>query len=202
MGALLATLKKLAVLVVGVPVLLAIANGMGFDSGTGMLLALSFVAGLIFPDLDVLTGLIRTTFKTVLLVIFVILVVVGFPIIWGFASGFCPAGVIHSYLPVVDGLVTCQIILALLAVGVAYGAAELAVIGIPAKDSFHHWTSAILFSGGIALVAKILQLTEQSNVVGAGFGIGYLSHMAADMGKNKGDDSELMAKFGGKGKRK
>ncbi len=188
---LMATLKKLALLIVLPPLLLLAAAWADWSAAQAALLIAAYVAGMFFPDLDVITGLLRTTFRAVLLVILVVVAVVAFPTAWAHAGGYCPTGAIQGVLSNVDASIGCQIALAMVMVAAAWAATGLLVGWIPEKDSFHHWTSGILFSGGLALAARILHLTGDYMLLGAGFGIGYALHLIADNDKNAPDPGWL-----------
>ncbi|MDE1798523.1 MAG: hypothetical protein KGH63_03895 [Candidatus Micrarchaeota archaeon] len=191
MFGLMATLKKLALLIILPPLLLVGAAWANWSAGQAALLIAAYVAGMLFPDLDVITGLLRTTFRAVLLVFLVVIAVVAFPTAWAHAGGYCPTGAIQGVLSTVNAMIACQIALAMLSVAVAWAATGLLVGWIPEKDSFHHWTSGILFSGGLALVAGILRLTGDYLLLGLGFGVGYALHLLADNSKNQPDPGWL-----------
>ena len=90
MFGIVATLKKLALLLVLPPLLLLGAAWANWSAGQAALLIAAYVAGMCFPDLDVATGLLRTSFRAVLLVIMVVVAVVAFPAAWAHAGGLCP----------------------------------------------------------------------------------------------------------------
>ncbi len=63
------TLRKVALLATIPFVLLLIANALSLGPEASMLVVAGFAAGMLFPDIDVLTGFIRTSFQTMVLIV-------------------------------------------------------------------------------------------------------------------------------------
>ena len=61
-----------------------------------MLVVAGFAAGMLFPDIDVLTGFIRTSFQTMVLIVLMGFAILLFPVFWPMAQGVCPASSISS----------------------------------------------------------------------------------------------------------
>lgn len=174
------------VMALTVPLLILFASSrLLIPPSNAFCLIAAFWAGLIFPDIDVVTGFIRTTFQTMLLIVFMGGAVLMYPQLWGVATPYCPASDIHGILgPSFDPLVVCQGGLALLLMAAAWILAYIMVFWLPAKDSFHSWTSAAVMSGGVGMFNNIARLSADSGLLTAGFALGYGLHIMADTAFN------------------
>lgn len=176
-----ATVRK-AVLALVVPLLILFAASRFLLPGAETTcIVLAFWAGLLFPDLDVITGFIRTTFQTMLLMVLMAGAVLLYPALWGTAAGYCPTDAIRG---AVDGAVSplfvCQIGLAALLMAAAWILSFILVFCLPAKNSFHSWTSMVVISAGVGMLNQILSVSTSPWLLTAGFALGYASHILAD----------------------
>ena len=149
------------------------------------LLIVAFWAGLIFPDIDVITGFIRTTFQTMLLIVLMGGAVLTYPPLWGAAVPYCPVSDINGVIgPAFNPLVVCQGGLAVLLMAAAWVLSYIMVFWLPAKNSFHSWTSAAVMSGGVGMFNNIARLSSDTGLLTAGFALGYALHILADTAFN------------------
>ncbi len=141
----------------------------------------AFWAGMLFPDIDVITGFIRTTFQTMLLIIFMGGAVLLYPQLWTAASPFCPVSDIHGVLGSgFDPFVVCQGGLAVLLMAFAWIISYVMVFWLPAKNSFHSPTSAVVMSASVGMFNNIVRLSTSTGLLTAGFALGYFLHIMAD----------------------
>lgn len=174
------TVKKIIALVALAPVVFIIGAVALADGALAGTLVLGFLLGMAFPDLDVFTGWIRTTFQTMLLIIFLGAGIFFYPYAWNLGGGFCPIGVIKSAAPGLDGVFVCKIGLAGILALAAYVLAWLAVSWLPSKNSFHSWGSAVMFAGGLGLINRATATASNPWPITAGFAAGYFIHILLD----------------------
>lgn len=174
------TLRKIALAIVLPLILISIASYIKLDSDLSMLIVAGFFAGMIFPDIDVITGFIRTTFQTMMLILMMGGAILLFPILWPNAAPFCPAAAINGAVPGLDAPAVCQMGLAVMLMIAAFVLAWILVAWIPAKNAFHHWTAAVAMSGGIGMLNHILKISDNPWPLTIGFGLGYGLHLMAD----------------------
>ncbi len=141
----------------------------------------AFWAGLIFPDLDVITGYVRTSFQSMLLIVFMGGAVLMYHSLWAVSAPYCPASDIQGILDgAFDALVVCQSGLAVILMAAAWLISYIMVFWLPAKNSFHSWTSAAVMSGGVGMFNNIVRLSTSTGLLTAGFALGYFLHIMAD----------------------
>jgi hypothetical protein len=174
------TARKLALALVIPIVLLFIASRLGLDGNNSTLVAAGFLAGMLFPDIDVLTGFIRTTFQTMVLIVLMGFAILLFPFFWPMAEGYCPASAITGFSPGLDALSVCQIGFAILVLAAAYALSWVLVAWIPGKNAFHQWTTAAVMTGSVGMLNSIIHLSDSPWPLAAGFFIGYAAHLLAD----------------------
>lgn len=179
---LLGATGRKAVLAIVVPLLILFAASRFIIPGVQTAsIILAFWVGLLFPDLDVITGFIRTTFQTMLLIVLMAGAVLLYPALWGTAAVYCPVSSITGVLDaVVSPLFVCQAGLAGLLMAAAWILSYILVFWLPAKNSFHSWTSAVAISGGVGMLNHILAVAYSPWLLTAGFALGYASHIMAD----------------------
>ncbi len=165
-----------------VPLLILFAaSRLLFPSAETTCIILAFWAGLVFPDIDVITGFIRTTFQTMLLIVFMGGAVLMYPPLWGMAAGYCPVSGIQGVVGAAfNPLVVCQGGLAVLLLAAAWVLSFIMVFWLPAKNAFHSWTSAVVMSAGVGMFNNIAHLSADSTLLTAGFALGYALHILAD----------------------
>ncbi len=161
-------------------VLLFVASRLGLSPADSTLVAAGFLAGMLFPDIDVLTGFIRTTFQTMVLIVLMGFAILLFPFFWPMAEGYCPVSAIASVSPGLDSGAVCQIGLAILVLAAAYALSWVLVAWIPAKNAFHQWTTAAVMAGSVGMLNSVIHLSDSPWPLAAGFFIGYAIHLLAD----------------------
>jgi len=174
------TVRKAFAAVVLTPLVFIIGVSLKLSGPEAFLGVLGLWLGMLFPDLDVVTGWIRTTFQTMLLILFLAAGIMLYPIGWGIIGGYCPSGLIHGISTQLDPLVVCKLGYALLIGLAAYLLAWLAVSWVPAKNSFHHWTTAVFIAGGMGLLNQAVAISENPWPLTIGFAIGYGLHILLD----------------------
>jgi hypothetical protein len=158
----------------------SIALLIGLEQSFVEIAVLGFFAGMAFPDLDVITGLIRTTFHTMVLLVLMGFAVLLFPYFFDMAQNYCPISFILSLSSSLDPLVVCKLMLAVVLMAAAYFLSWAAIFWIPQKDAFHHWTSAIVMSASLGMLNHILHVSQSPWPISCGFFIGYALHLLAD----------------------
>ncbi|VVC02088.1 Uncharacterised protein [uncultured archaeon] len=174
------TMRKIVLALVLPLILLTIASYIKLDADLAMLIVAGFFAGMFFPDIDVITGFVRTTFQTMLLMVLMGGAILLFPALWQTAAPVCPAAAINSLIPGLDAPVICQIGLAVLLMAAAWILSMILLAWIPAKNAFHHWTAAAAMSGGVGMLNYILKISDNPWPLTFGFGMGYALHLMAD----------------------
>ncbi len=185
------TVKKIIGLIVFAPIVFILGAAVGLNAALSGLLVLGFFLGMVFPDLDVFTGWIRTTFQTMLLIIFLAAGIMVYPLGWGVIGGFCPAKVIGEIAPALEAVAACKLGFAVLIGLAAYVLAWLAVSWLPARNSFHSWGAAVMFAGGLGLLNRAIALTANPWPITVGFGAGYALHILLDGKKTYEGESVL-----------
>ncbi|VVB57377.1 Uncharacterised protein [uncultured archaeon] len=174
------TVRKIALAAVAPFFILFAASALGLGAEASTLAVVGFFAGMVFPDIDVLTGFIRTTFQTMVLIVLMGFAILLFPVFWPMAQGVCPAAAISGFIPGLDASAVCQIGLAIAMMAAAYVLSWILVAWIPDKNAFHHWTSAAVMMGGVGMLNHIIRISDNPWPLSAGFGIGYALHLLAD----------------------
>ena len=174
------TVRKLIAAAAFTPIIYIIGVMIGLPVSQSLALVLGLWLGMAFPDLDVFTGWIRTTFQTMLLILLLIAAIIAYPSAWGMLSNACPAELIGSVLPGTDTVFACRMLLAALLGLAAYILAWLGVSWVPGKNSFHSWPTAVMLAGGIGLLNRVVSLAANPWPITAGFGIGYALHIIID----------------------
>jgi len=174
------TLRKLALSIVLPLILIVISSSLKLDSDLSTLIVFGFFAGMLFPDIDVITGFIRTTFQTMMLILMMGGAILIFPILWPIAAPVCPASAITGAVSGIDAPTVCQMGLAVMLMIAAFVLAWILVAWIPAKNAFHQWPAAAAMLGCIGMLNYILKISDNPWPLTIGFGIGYSIHLMAD----------------------
>lgn len=185
------TVKKILGTAALAPVVYAGGLMLGLGAPEASLLLLGFFVGMVFPDLDVFTGWIRTTFQTMLLIIFLAAGIMIYPLVWGMLGNACPTGLVKGISSGLDAVVVCKLGLAVLLGLAAYILAWLAVSWLPSRNSFHHWGTAVMLAGGMGLLNRAVALAVNPWPLTIGFGAGYVIHIALDGKKTAEGESVL-----------
>lgn len=191
-GALGPTVKKIIGTAALTPIIYIGGVMLGLGATDASLLLLGFFVGMIFPDLDVFTGWIRTTFQTMLLIIFLAAGIMVYPIAWGIIGNACPVGLVKGISSGLDAAVVCKLALAVLIGLAAYILAWLAVSWLPARNSFHGWGTAAMLAGGMGLLNRAIAIAANPWPITIGFGLGYIMHILLD-GKKTVDGESVIA---------
>ncbi len=174
------TVRKIIAMLALAPVLFLACVFVGLTKAEAAVVVLGFWVGMVFPDLDVVTGWIRTTFQTMLLILFLGAVIMIYPIAWGNLGGFCPASQINEISTQLTPAIICKLGLAGLLMAGAYILAWLAVSWVPAKNSFHHWATAVMIAGGLGVLNQVLLISLNQWILPIGVGVGYGLHIILD----------------------
>lgn len=137
--------------------------------------------GMILPDLDVLTGIIKTVFKigAGMIILFIALFLFMTPM----------SAEVGGYMLDVVGLEAGTFVQQALAICIfaiiSYFLANLVFGFLPSKNAFHSYIVLILFVFGVWM------FSEKSVLKTAGFALGYLGHIMLDSLEKKKDEKRL-----------
>lgn len=181
-----ATMRKLVAMIALPPVIYMLGGALSLSPAECGLAVLGFWIGMLFPDLDVFTGWIKTSFQTMLLILFLGAGIMVYPFAWNSLGGFCPTAQIQSFSSLLEAQTVCQLGLSLMLVGAAYIIAWLLVGWIPEKNSFHQWTTMALIAGGMGMLNRAISISSNPWPLTIGFGAGYAMHIIIDQTRKFG----------------
>jgi len=149
-----------------------------------MLVLYALAAGMIFPDLDMITSFLKQALHaaTVFLFLFALVVVALYPVSIQISGEMCSETVTHAIFGIIGIVPYCNAGTALIFMAVCYFLVRIVVGWMPDGYMFHSYVMAVLVTICTALFVRFIFDEILLVPMIAAFAIGYFLHMALDAG--------------------
>ncbi|MFH0927776.1 MAG: hypothetical protein V1822_04310 [Candidatus Micrarchaeota archaeon] len=181
-GWLMLTGKKiLAALLLAALIYLA-APSFGFSPSASIVIIYALFAGMIFPDIDVVTGSIKKALHSiaVFILLFAIIVIALYPASINISGSLCTESLTYSLTGIFGLSPYCNAGTALILLIICYLIVRTVLGWFPEKNMLHSYLMAILIVACATIFSKFYFPDQLFIPVVLSFAIAYFAHLAID----------------------
>lgn len=183
-GWIVVTIKKLVAALILLALIYFLAPAFNFSADSTMILLYALIIGMIFPDIDVITGFFKKALHSiaVFLFIFALIIIALYPASIQVSGEMCTESLTYS-LTGISGLgIFCNAATALFFMAICYIIARAVVGWIPEKNMLHSYfmTLLIIVCAGIFAKFSLPQTLFLPTLLS--FCAAYFTHISIDSG--------------------
>ena len=160
------------------------APSAGFSDSATFTLLYAFALGMIFPDIDVITGFFKKALHSIaiFLFLFALIIIALYPASIQISGEMCTESLTHS-LSGISGIgIYCNAATALFFMAICYIIARAVVGWIPEKNMLHSYLMAFLVIVCAAIFSRFTMAESLFLPATLSFAISYFIHLSIDAG--------------------
>ena len=183
-GWLVVTFKKIVAALILAALIYFGAPSFGFSDASTLTLLYALAIGMIFPDIDVITGFFKKALHSiaVFLFMFALIIIALYPASITISGDMCTESLTHLITGISGLGVFCNAATALVFMAICYIIARAVVGWIPEKDMLHSYFMAILIIVCAAIFSKFALPSNLFLPALFSFSVAYFAHISIDSG--------------------